>query len=192
MTRLVALDIAGPIEPWQGLGLTVHDGVAMVGGIALRFVDGGTGIRAWELSSDAQGPEAIDGLPTRWVEPHGFEPNATIILDHVVVMTGDLNRTCDAISEAAAQPLKRIREAGGGRQQGFFRLGEAIIEVVGPVGDAATLWGLVLNVDDIHEVCDRLGPDVISLPKPAVQPGRFIATVRASYGLGTAVALMSR
>ena len=47
------------------------------------------------------------------------------------------------------------------------------------------------NVADLHEACDRLGPDVVSLPKAAVQPGRFIATVRAAVGLGLPLALMT-
>jgi hypothetical protein len=192
MTRLIGLQIHGPVAAWRALGLAIdHEGVAMVGGIALRFTEGSGGIVAWELAhDDADGERAdlIDGLPTVWVEPHDFAPDPSIALDHVVVMTDNLMRTCDAIAAATGEPLKRIREAGGGRQQGFFRLGEAIIEVVGP---AAPSPSLVLNVDDLHEWCDRLGPDVIGLPKAAVQPGRFIATVRRELGLGTAVALMT-
>jgi hypothetical protein len=195
MTRLVGLCVEGPKDAWRSLGLAIDNGVAMVGGIALRLAEGTAGIVAWELvhdDSEGDRPAHIDGLPTRWVEPHDFEPNPSITLDHVVVMTDDLIRTCDAIAAATGEPLKRIREAGGGRQQGFFRLGEAIIEVVGPASPEPSLWGLVLNVDDIHDVCDHLGPDVVGLPKPAVQPGRFIATIRRDMNLGTAVALMSR
>jgi hypothetical protein len=196
MTRLVGLRIGGSPGGWQTLGLTVVDNVAMVGGITLRFIgeSDGSGIVAWELAHDDDevvGPAGIDGLPTVWVSAHAYEPNMAITLDHVVVMTDDLHRTGDAISSATGEPLKRVREAGGGRQQGFFRLGEAIIEVVGPAAPNPSLWGLVLNVDDLHEWCDRLGPDVVGLPKPAVQPGRFIATVRRELGLGTAVALMT-
>jgi hypothetical protein len=55
----------------------------------------------------------------------------------------------------------------------------------------ASFWGFVWNVADLHEVCERLGPEVISLPKAAVQPGRFIATVRGSVGLGLPLALMT-
>jgi len=119
------------------------------------------------------------------------------VIDHVVLMTPDLERTCEAAAAATGAPLKRIREAGPVRQ-GFFRLGEVILEVVQspqvPAG-AATWWGLVITVgdgpDDLHAVCDRLGPDVIGAPRTAVQPGRFIATVRAEAGLGVPVALMS-
>jgi hypothetical protein len=195
MTRLIGLRIDGPVAAWCALGLAIdHDGVAMVGGIALRFTEGSGGIVAWELAhddADSERPELIDGLPTVWVAPHHLAPDPSVTLDHVVVMTDNLMRTCDGIAAATGEPLKRIREAGGGRQQGFFRLGEAIIEVVGPAADRPSLWGLVLNVDDLHELCDRLGPDVVGLPKAAVQPGRFIATARRELELGTSVALMT-
>jgi hypothetical protein len=36
-----------------------------------------------------------------------------------------------------------------------------------------------------------LGPTLVSAPKPAVQPGRWIATVRAEAGLSVPLALMS-
>lgn len=119
------------------------------------------------------------------------------VIDHVVLMTPDLERTCDAAAAATGAPLKRIREAGTVRQ-GFFRLGEVILEVVQSpqvAAGPARWWGLVLTVGDTPDslvaLCDRLGPEVISAPRPAVQPGRFIATVRAEVGLGVPVALIS-
>jgi hypothetical protein len=70
-----------------------------------------------------------------------------------------------------------------------------ILEVVHsphvPDGDAA-LWGLVFVVDDLDAVCELLGPDRVGLPKAAVQPGRFIASVREpAAGLGVPLAFMS-
>ena len=79
-------------------------------------------------------------------------------------------------------------------RQGFHRLGEVIVEVVESAqvaASSAAFWGFVWNVDDLHEVCDTLGPEVISLPKPAVQSGRYIATVRNGAGLGLPLALMT-
>jgi hypothetical protein len=49
----------------------------------------------------------------------------------------------------------------------------------------------VLVVDDLDGLCERLGPAVISEPRPAVQPGRSIATVRSEVGLGVALAVMT-
>ena len=80
-------------------------------------------------------------------------------------------------------------------RQGFHRIGRGglIVELVErPELDVDTtdFWGLVIDVDDLDVVYERLGPDRIGAPKNAVQPGRRIATIRATVGLGTAVALM--
>ena len=50
-------------------------------------------------------------------------------LDHVVVMTSDLERTSAAIAVATGCELKRIREIGSMRQ-GFHRIGGLIVELV--------------------------------------------------------------
>ena len=49
----------------------------------------------------------------------------------------------------------------------------------------------MLNVDDLDGVAERLGPDVLSPPKQAVQKGRLISTFRTSAGLGLPTALMT-
>ena len=51
-------------------------------------------------------------------------PLGAIGLDHVVVTTDSLERTCAAIEAATGAPLKRVREVGEIRQ-GFHRLGGA-------------------------------------------------------------------
>lgn len=171
--------IDGP--PVDGL---VSDGLA-IDGLA---IDG--------LLADAT---SIDGLATSLVDPVGpvfaqHELGASG-LDHVVVMTHDLERTTDAIAVVTGCELKRIREVGTMRQ-GFHRIGRGglIVEVVerpeidpGP----ATFWGLVLNVDDLDAACERIGENRISAPKDAVQPGRRIATIDKDVGLGLPVALMT-
>ncbi len=212
------LTIAGDPEVWRSLGLTVtDDGVVPLIGTSLRIVspadDESTGVVSWALSdispdglesidgpTATDGLESIDGLPTEAVaaaEPM-FADHAlgALSLDHVVVLTPDLERTSRAIAEATGCELKRVREIGAMRQ-GFHRIGPGglIVELVErpevPSG-AASFWGIVLIVEDIDAACGRLGPDRISPPKDAVQPGRRIATVRASVDLGLPVALMSR
>lgn len=198
MTTVAELEVVSPVEPWQHLGLHVVDGAARIGGITLRFVEGPTpGVAGWTLADAPAASTDIDGLPTRHGEPPaGDVPDHPLGIhswDHLVVMTSSLERTCAAIEAATAAPLKRIREAGAIRQ-GFHRLGELIIEVVESpqvTAPTAAFWGFVWNVGDLHEVCVRLGPEVIGLPKAAVQPGRFIATVRAGLGLGVPLALMT-
>jgi hypothetical protein len=206
--------IASPVEPWQRIGLTVVDGVARVGTVTLRFVEGddapgrgGSSLVGWALVESATPATDIDGLATSHVapadgppvvappvDPPVDHPLGIAGFDHVVVMTSSLERTCGAVEAATGAPLKRVREAGPGVRQGFHRLGEVIVEVVETArvtAPTAAFWGFVWNVHDLHAVCDRLGPDVIGLPKAAVQPGRFIATVRADVGLGLPLALMT-
>ncbi len=201
MTAVGELVIASAVEPWQTIGLQVSGGVARIGGIALRFVpvgaDGREGVVSWGLVGSPTDAIGIDGLATHHLEeaPEGGRGHALDIVgfDHLVVMTSSLERTCGAIEAATGEPLKRIREAGVIRQ-GFHRMGELIVEVVESpqvTAPTASFWGFVWNVADLHATCDQLGPDVTPLPKAAVQPGRFIASVRAAVGLGLPLALMS-
>ena len=201
MTAVGELVVASPVEPWQAIGLQVSNGIARIGGIALRFVPvdagGREGIVSWGLVGSPSDAVEIDGLATHHLThaPAGACDHTLDIVgfDHLVVMTSSLERTCGAIEASTGEPLKRIREAGSIRQ-GFHRLGELIIEVVESpqvTTPAASFWGFVWNLADLHDICDRLGPDVVSLPKAAVQPGRFIASVRPAVGLGMPLALMT-
>lgn len=197
---VVALDIAGPSEPWLTLGLTVADHVSQVGDVTLRFGADGDGIVGWALQGI--GTPDVDGLPTQWL-PRPVTPSHPVhhplgatAVDHVVVATPDPRRTFAAL-EAAGLQLRREAPAGTPQRplrQGFFRHGEAIVEVVGPrepTGDGpARLWGLTLVVVDLDAACGRLGDDA-SQPRAAVQGGRRIVSLRPSAGLPVPVALMS-
>lgn len=201
---LVALDIAGPPDPWVAIGLTVADQVAQVGDVTLRFgADAdGEGIVGWALHG-AAGPADLDGLRTLWL-PEPVTPSApvdhdvgVIAVDHIVVLTPDPRRTF-ACFESAGLALRRERDAGSAERpllQGFFRDGEATVEVVGPreVTDdgPARFWGLTLVVADVDAAATRLGEERCGAPKAAVQPGRRIATLRRAAGLPAAVALIS-
>jgi hypothetical protein len=193
------LVIGGSPGPWERLGLTVVDGAVPLFGTGLRF-DGSapTGIAGWALSG-VDAVTEIDGLATEAVAPATpvfvEHPCGAIGLDHVVVTTDDLERTCAAVEAATAAPLRRVREVGDIRQ-GFHRLGGGglIVEVVERAGlpvAPAWFWGLVINVEDLDVAAARIGPDGIGAVTPAVQPGRRIATVRAELGLGVPVALMT-
>jgi hypothetical protein len=150
------------------------------------------------LADPAQ--SALDGLATGLVAPDPAEqpaahPNGVTGVDHLVVFTPDLARTT-AILEAAGLDLRRVREPsepGPPVRQAFFRLGEPILEVVedpsrreGP----ASFWGLTLAVTDLEATAALLGERLGEL-HDAVQPGRRIATVRRSAGLGLPVAMIS-
>lgn len=208
--------VATPIDPWLNMGLTVQsDSYICVPDLGLRFVSTpgdlattSPSIVGWTLVDPALGDEVstsaspvlVDGITTAFVSETTCSqpltsPLGILGVDHVVVMTGQLERTCAAITTVTRAPLKRIRDAGGGVRQGFHRCGRVIIEVVErPDIDAsapATIWGLVLTVQDLDEVMQWLGPDAISAPRSAVQAGRRIATIKREAGLGVAVALMT-
>jgi hypothetical protein len=204
MTAVVGLTVEGPSAPWEAIGLRIVDGVAWIGGIALRFAERADGsgpvrIAGWTLADSPDRVASIDGIATDHVELDSagidswVHPLGVTSFDHVVVMTSSLERTCGEIERVTGEPLKRIREVGPIRQ-GFHRLGSMIVEVVESdrvTSDEASLWGFVWIVDDLHDTADRLGPDLLSPPKAAVQPGRFIASFRSGAGLGLPIALMS-
>jgi hypothetical protein len=203
--RVEWLTITGDIDTWRSLGLSAtDDGLIPLFGTALRIVspeaeDVPAGIVGWALSGIDDTTTSIAGLTTTVVEqlPPIFATHSlgARSIDHVVVMTGDLEQTTGDVALATGCELKRIREVGKIRQ-GFHRIGGGglIVEVVQHEDDdrsAAEFWGLVIIVEDLDEACAQLGADRVGEPKDAVQPGRRIATIRSSVGLGTAVALMS-
>jgi hypothetical protein len=139
--------------------------------------------------------------PTPTPEP--AHPNRVLAIDHVVAMSPKLDRSVRALRDAGLD-LRRIREQptqAGAPRQAFFRLGPVILEVVqvpekaversgGPDGPTR-FWGLALLADDLEQAVERIGAHVSEI-RPAVQPGRRIATLRRSAGLAVPIALMSR
>ena len=148
-------------------------------------------------------PSEIDGLPVAAGSPgtsaqtpaDADHPNGATRIDHIVVFTPDLERTTAALEEAGIE-RRRVREVEldeGRLRQGFFRLGEVILEVV-EHGDVepgpARFWGITFAVSDLDAAAALLGDRLGSI-KDAVQPGRRIATVRTEANLGLPVALIS-
>ncbi len=195
---LAGLSVADPASAWEALGFTVRSGVLRLGGVAVRVGGAGVGITGWSVVPDVGD---VDGLPRCDPVPGPPSPathdNGAVGLDHIVVTTPDFARTGAALS-AAGMPFRRVRsvpasEDRPGFRQGFRRLGPAILEVVEAVGAApgpATFWGLVVIVADFEALAVRLGPERLSAVRPAVQPGRHIATLRRPAGLSAAVAFM--
>jgi hypothetical protein len=192
VAELASLHIADPPGRWEALGFDVRAGVCELGAVAVCLGADGTGITAWNVRGVAAGD--IDGLASAEPGPEAqtaTHPNGAIGIDHLVVITPDFDRTAAAL-EAADIPLRRVRDADGFRQ-GFRRLGPAILELVESKGDDASaparFWGLVVIVNDLEALADRLGERLGTI-RPAVQPGRSIATLRKSAGLSLAVAFM--
>jgi hypothetical protein len=170
--------LGDPPEAWERLGFTVEDGIVALEGEQLRLTGEGGGILEVRAGVAVEAP---DGLPLRAAAaeppPAAAHPNGATVVDHVVVLTGSLERTVGALVDAG---LDLRRQVPG---MAFLRLGPYILEVVERGGDPARFWGLVVVVPDPGAV-PGAGP-----AKDAVQPGRRIATVR---GLGTELAFMSR
>ena len=200
LTELV-LDV--PVAPWRDLGFVTaphsdHQHTVIAG---VRFVFSGAGsqgLTGWGFDSVSESVESIDGIPTTItaVPNEKFDhPLDVASIDHVVVMTPSLDRTCGAIETSLGLPLKRIREVGGGVRQGFHRAESVILEVVErpdiAEAEPARLWGVVFVVNDLDELATRLRADVLGPVKDAVQPGRKIATVAKGAGLGVPVAFMT-
>jgi hypothetical protein len=221
---LVGLEIGDDAAAWAALGFAVTGGSCRVGHVELRFTGRddtrGRGILSWtfltaepaavtpsEPAGDVDGlatthvpedpagarPQAAGDGPTGWPTDGPDHPNGAVRIDHVVVISSDLDRTTAALAGVGLEP-RRTREAGGGRLQRFFRMGEVILELVGPAepsGDRpAHFWGLAFTVADIDATAAYL-TDRISTPKEAVQPGRRIATLLTDDEVSVPVAVLS-
>jgi hypothetical protein len=199
------LVIADPPDAWRAAGFRVDGDVCQVGAVRLRLEGPGRGrgIVGWSVRGASL---ELDGLPTTASErppPEAAEghPNGVVSIDHLVLLTPDIDRTTTTLREAGFD-LRREREGptpGGSRRQSFFRMGEVILEVVeAPAGTRiaddrngpARLWGISFLVEELEHTADTLG-DLLGEPREAVQPGRRIATLRPEAGLGLAIAFMT-
>jgi hypothetical protein len=197
------LVIADPPELWEELGFRVEDDCCEIGSVCVRLDSrAGKRIVSWSLRGCAA--NGLDGLTTTASssEPRGGadpHPNGVTAIDHVVAFSPDLDRTVDAL-QSAGLALRRIREEptpAGGPRQAFFRLGEVILECVqlpdGPELDRsrnAKLWGLAVCTADMAATAAYLG-DRLGEPRPAVQEGRTIATLRRDAGSTVPLAFMT-
>ena len=213
--RLLELQVADDPSAWAAAGFAVDGDRTVIDPVVIRLtgvpVDGGPrGITGWTLDGVRAEDGSLDGLATQVGTengdppgpdgPHPVHPNGTVGLDHVVVLTPDLDRTIRAC-EAAGLELRRIRETtanGSPMRQAFFKLGPVVLEVIsGDVGTGlpaseapATFWGLAVDADDLDETAARLGSGIGRI-KVAVQRGRRIGTIRTKdLGISVAVAAM--
>ncbi len=206
MLTVDELTVADAPQAWSALGFTLDGDTCVLGELRIRLAGSkaGKGLVGWSL----RGIEAaeLDGLATKRSDreppagrpPH---PNGVAALDHVVAISPTLDRTV-AVLESAGLDLRRIREEptpAGAPRQAFFRLGATILEVVQEPAEAteraggdrpAFFWGLAFVCPDLDATVAGLG-DRVSEIRPAVQPGRRIATLRRSAGLTVPVALMT-
>jgi hypothetical protein len=181
----------GEPAAWARLGFALQeDGSAAVGG--LRLLAGGDELRVEATGLAAERPDGL-AITAADVEPGVLDvpsahPNGALAVDHVVAFTDDLDRTVATLEEAGA-PLRRRAEPRPGTPMAFHRLGPLVLEVVA-TGAPPGLWGLVFVVADLDACARDLGP-LLGSVRPAVQPGRRIATVRPEAELPVALALMT-
>jgi hypothetical protein len=127
---------------------------------------------------------AVDAPP-----PGPAHPNGALALHHVVVTAADFERTRYEVF-ADGLDLRRERDDLRANRMAFFRAGPTIVELVGAPGGETRLWGLVALVPSVDDPHPALAPHLAE-PRDAVQPGRRIATLRPSAGIGTAVAFLT-
>jgi hypothetical protein len=171
-------------EPWAALGFGVVDGGVRVGDVTIRLDGAGGGLRGWVMRGS--GPDALDGVPTRWVADAPAGTPGARGLDHVVLFTGDRDRTVAALVGAGGDERRRAGPPDVPVAMSFVRFGSVIVEVA-QNEDPPRLWGLVAVVRALGE----LPRELVGKPRAAVQPGRQIVTARQVPGLETAVAFMT-
>jgi hypothetical protein len=206
MPTIDELTVADAPDAWSALGFELDGDICVVGDVRIRLAGSGAGkgLAGWSLRDIEV--TALDGLATTRSErqPPSERPahaNGITGLDHVVAITPALDRTVAALGLAGLD-LRRIREEptpAGAPRQAFFRLGANILEVVQEPPEAierggadrhAFFWGLAFVAPDLEATVAELGEHVSEI-RPAVQPGRRIATLRRSAGLAVPIALMT-
>lgn len=198
--RLAGRAAGRGIVGWKlrGVASVELDGLPTTSADSPAAADPPTGVPV----ADGRQPSAHADGSVDDVAATAVHPNGVAAFDHVVAITPVLDRTVAAL-QAAGLDLRRIREEptpAGAPRQAFFRLGTVILEVVQEPDEAieraggtdhhAFFWGLAFKVSDLDATVATLG-DRSSPARPAVQPGRRIATLRRSAGLAVPVALMT-
>ena len=160
---------------WEALGFTVDGDSCRLGGVTLEpaGTEAGRGILGWSLRGIAERRARRAGDDHLRDRRRELRRRSTRTgrsgMDHVVAMSPSLDRTVEVL-QGAGLDLRRIREEptpAGAPRQAFFRLGEAILEVVqepaevlerhGGPDRPARLWGLALLFSDLPRAVEMLG-----------------------------------
>jgi len=136
-------------------------------------------------------PGRIAPVPPDRTSPHVKN------IDHIVIASGDSGSTAAAFESTINLEIKRkMIRPGTNAQLAFAKLGEVILEFAGPPEPrpgpvTARYWGMVFNVRDLDGLVERVREAGLPCtdPKPAVQPGARIATVKDGTG-GVPIALI--
>jgi len=151
---------------------------------------------------------ALDGISfSRIDQPVQMEgachPNGVTRCDHIVVRSPDWARTVSAFENVGWQEALVRDDVYPGTRLSFFRVGSKgnslTLELVAPLAKKpgkeeapARIWGVTwVAGGGLEAVATALGDGFnLSAGKPAIQPGRRIATLRGDAG-GLAMAFMT-
>ena len=211
------LVIADEPAAWARLGfLAGDDGALAVGGLRIRPAGRAAGEGLVELRVEGLASGRPDGLPIVAATAAGpaeqtaaapaargdagpaeqtaaapaargdaGHPNGALAIDHVVVFTDDRDRTAAALVAAGGDERRRGEPPELPARMAFVRFGELVVEVA-EAGGPPRFWGLTVTVADLEAVAGVTGP-----ARPAVQPGRRIATVPRDAGIAVALAFIT-
>ncbi|MCX6524897.1 MAG: hypothetical protein NTX58_09075 [Actinobacteria bacterium] len=184
------IQCTGQGEPFQGW--QIH-GREIQGRDSGSSISEGSSIDGLKLlAASDQGPR----LNSVASQPH---PNGITSIDHIVVSTGDSQRTVAAFESAGfeVRGSRSTSSYGSPMRQTFFWAGDVIVELMGPdFGEAtsespAQIFGLALVAADLDSTAAALG-ELLGTLKAAVQTGSQIARLRTnSVGIGLPIAVMS-
>jgi hypothetical protein len=129
----------------------------------------------------------LDARRAQLREMCGANANSVDYLEHIVVRTPVMEDAI-AANEAIGVPCKRIRDAGNGAHQAFFKLEQTVIEVVAPAHHDYGCWGLALMCSDIRRAVDQARASGLEAtePKDAIQGGEIARIVAPLDGVAIA------
>lgn len=186
MSVLTWLGVPGDERAWTALGFVVDGGEFAVGRIRCRI--GGSG---WGFDEIHSNPSAL-GVPTV-TSPAATpttHPCGVTAADHIVYTVANLDSAVGALNAVlGTAPRRRFHPRGPeGPEMAFYRVGEAVIEVVA-TGREPALIGLALKTPDLDATVAqiRLHGGPVSDPKPAVQGGRIASVWSEHLNWGLAV-----
>jgi hypothetical protein len=181
-----ALAVPCPAGTWAALGFAPDEPIGEV-----RMTMG-----APELALEVDGlavdrPDGLALVPSgAGPAGHARHPNGATVIDHVVALTDDMDRTIAALRAAGLELRRERRPPESPVRQAFFNLRTLVLEVVEVEGDGPAMWGVTVVVADHDATARELGP-LLGTSRPAVQAGRRIATVTGEAGLPIALAFMT-
>ena len=205
-------DVAATQDAWRRLGtldreIEVQSGDGGLTAVTLGVDDVAATERLLQrrgLVGDASGFD-LGGLIWRlapFVEGEGGDGDASdtgtdLVLDHVVVRTGDAERAAADLGARVGLDLRLDRRLTEHGFRGlFFRCGDAVVEVAAPIeptGDPDSFGGLAWRSANIEATRERLvaGGVEVSEVRTGRKPGTRVATVR-QRALGTPTLLIEQ